>query len=115
MIGASGITYDPNGNATGQTALPIQSWTGNASLDALVNQVEARPAACAGDPTVLEFRKHLSAWEPVPEFLCLGRQSIRERHVPRCVTMGTDGHQHRHDDRDRLVAEYGKQAVGDAY
>ena len=29
VIGASGITYDSNGNATGQIALPIQSWTGN--------------------------------------------------------------------------------------
>ena len=30
VIGSSGITYDSQGRATGQTYLPIQSWTGNA-------------------------------------------------------------------------------------
>jgi hypothetical protein len=30
VIGSSGITYDPQGRATGQTVTPIQSWTGNA-------------------------------------------------------------------------------------
>jgi hypothetical protein len=29
VIGASGITYDDQGRADGQVALPIQSWTGN--------------------------------------------------------------------------------------
>jgi len=30
VIGSSGITYDSQGRATGQVALPTQSWTGNA-------------------------------------------------------------------------------------
>jgi hypothetical protein len=30
VIGASGTTYDQNGNVAGQTAMSIQSWTGNA-------------------------------------------------------------------------------------
>jgi len=30
VIGASGVTYDANGNATGQVPLPVYAWTGNA-------------------------------------------------------------------------------------
>ncbi len=39
VIGQSGITYDQNGNATGQMAMPIQSWTGNAYQVGSVDQV----------------------------------------------------------------------------
>jgi hypothetical protein len=41
VVGASGITYDNNGRATGQVGLPIQSWTGNAYTDGPVDQVVA--------------------------------------------------------------------------
>jgi hypothetical protein len=40
VIGYSGVTYDANGNATGQLgSLPTQSWTGNAYTDGPVQQV----------------------------------------------------------------------------
>lgn len=40
VIGASGLTYDNQGRATGQLGnLPIQSWTGNAYTDGPVQQV----------------------------------------------------------------------------
>ena len=47
VIGASGITYDSNGNATDQIGLPIQSWTGNGYTDGPVDQVVFTPTAYA--------------------------------------------------------------------
>jgi len=47
VIGQSGITYDQNGNATGQIKLPIESWTGNAYQLASVEQVAFAPVAFA--------------------------------------------------------------------
>jgi hypothetical protein len=41
VIGASGITYDSNGNASGETSLPTYSWTGAAYTDGPVNQIVA--------------------------------------------------------------------------
>jgi hypothetical protein len=43
VIGASGITYDSNGRATGQIAMPTQSWTGRAYTDGDVRQVVPTP------------------------------------------------------------------------
>jgi len=44
VIGASGTTYDQDGNVTGQLAsLPTQSWRGNSYTDGPVDQVAATP------------------------------------------------------------------------
>jgi hypothetical protein len=43
VIGQSGITYDQNGNATGQINRVTYSWTGNAYQDGPVTQVLAIP------------------------------------------------------------------------
>jgi hypothetical protein len=59
VIGASGTTYDQNGNVTGQVAMPTYSWTGNAYTDGPVDQVENTPpdydesytATAGGSPT----------------------------------------------------------------
>jgi hypothetical protein len=41
VIGQSGITYDSNGNATGQVAMPTYSWFGNAYQVGSVDQIAA--------------------------------------------------------------------------
>jgi len=43
VIGQSGISYDQNGNATGQTTPTTQSWLGYAYQDGPVTQVRAKP------------------------------------------------------------------------
>jgi len=43
VIGQSGITYDQNGSATGQTTPTTQSWLGYAYQDGSVTQVRAKP------------------------------------------------------------------------
>ncbi len=90
VIGTSGITYDANGNATGQLpSLPNQSWTGNGYqlLGTGVALVLTNPIAPATPP----------AWS----FLS-GNQSFNLT-SPFC-----------HDSRDQLIAEYGNYAVLDS-
>jgi len=43
VIGQSGITYDQNGNATGQVVMAAQSWTMNEYLDGPVTQLALNP------------------------------------------------------------------------
>ncbi len=43
VIGQSGITYDQNGSATGQTTLFTQSWLGNEYQDGPVTQRQSKP------------------------------------------------------------------------
>ena len=45
VIGASGTTYDANGNVTGQTVLPTFSWTGKAYQYGSTDQVADTPPA----------------------------------------------------------------------
>ena len=44
VIGQSGITYDQNGNATGQVGLYTQSWRGYMYTDGLAQRVSLRPS-----------------------------------------------------------------------
>ena len=61
VIGYSGITYDSNGNATGQIALPIQSWTGGESGIAYqygsVDQTAFTPAITYATPDFSSFSR----------------------------------------------------------
>jgi peptidase M15-like protein len=87
VIGASGITYDSNGNATGQLGtLPIQSWTGNAYTDGPVTRVAVPPVAVATPP----FWSIAGANQSTNETSPLCRNEI-----------------------DALVAEYGTNTVKD--
>ena len=88
VVGASGITYDNNGRATGQVGLPVQSWTANTYQYGSVEDTLAIPAAPATPP--------YSSFAGVNQSLNLTS--------PLC-----------HDSRDQLVAEYGNQSVGDIY
>jgi uncharacterized protein YjdB len=47
VIGASGITYDSTGNATGETVNPIGSWLGNSYQFGSIEQVASTPIAYA--------------------------------------------------------------------
>jgi hypothetical protein len=64
VIGQSGITYDQNGNATGQGPLYTQSWTYNLYQDGPVTQVAAMPALLA---TSWAFQLQKTAAKPLPD------------------------------------------------
>jgi N-acetylneuraminic acid mutarotase len=86
VIGISGTTYDSGGSATGQTANPNDAWTGNSYQLGSVDKTFSVPP----DRTVPPYWSSTGA-----------NQSVNSA-SPLC-----------HDDRDRLVTEYGYQVVGD--
>ena len=88
VIGIGGTTYDSNGNATGQTANPNDSWTGNTyQLGSVEKNLSIPP-----DRTAPPYWSSAHA-----------NQSLNDA-SPLC-----------YDRRDKLVAEYGGQSVGDVY
>jgi hypothetical protein len=88
VIGASGITYDSNGKATGQSGNPNQSWTGNSYQLGSIEQTVSVPATPA-TPSFWSFKSANQSSNNVS---------------PVCS-----------DDRDKLAAEYGKRTVLDSY
>ncbi len=81
------VTFDANGNSTGQMAgLPTQSWRGNEYQYGSIDRIFVAPSA--------------PATPPYASFL--GTNESSNNSSPLC-----------HDDRDKLVAEYGNQVVGD--
>jgi len=90
VVGASGTTYDANGNATGQVGMPIQSWTGEESESAYqygsVDQVPYAPPIMYAVPPSWSFANANQSGSKTSA-LC-------------------------HDDRDKLVAEYPKYNAG---
>ncbi len=71
VIGQSGITYDQNGNATGEMAsLPIQSWTGNIYQYGSVDQLAGIPVSlAAGFWSYLAFEVDPAAAQPLPDLV----------------------------------------------
>jgi hypothetical protein len=88
VIGVSGITYDSNGNATDQIAVPIQSWDQTTFQYGSVEETLAIPAA--------------PATPPYASFL--GANQSSNNTSPLC-----------HDDGDQLIKEYGDNVVLDSF
>jgi Peptidase M15 len=88
VIGGSGVTYDNDGRATGQTAMPIQSWTGITYQYGSVDHTATIPAAPATPPY----------WSLVGANQSLNSTS------PRCLNPS-----------DQIVAQYGQYTVLDAF
>ena len=90
VIGYSGITYDSNGNATGQIPTPIQSWTGGESGIAYqygsVDQTAFTPAITYATPDFSSFSRANQSGNGASA-LC-------------------------HDLRDQLITEYPKYGAG---
>ncbi len=90
VIGASGITYDSQGNATGQIISAIQSWTGGESGTAYqygsVDQVAFTPPIVYATPSFSSFA---------------GMNQSGNGTSALC-----------HDDRDKLIAEYPEYSAG---
>ena len=64
VIGQSGITYDQNGNATGQGPPYTQSWTYNKYQDGPLTQVAAMPTLLA---STWAFQLQTTAAKPLPD------------------------------------------------
>jgi len=90
VIGASGTTYDGNGNATGQISMPTQSWTGEESLSAY--QYGSVDQTAFPQPIIY-------AVPPFSSFA--GANQSGSKTSALC-----------HDDRDKLIAEYPKYSAG---
>jgi hypothetical protein len=90
VIGASGITYDSNGNATGQIPTPIQSWTGSETGSGYeygsVDQVAFTPPIIYAVPPFSSFA---------------GTNQSANGTSAVC-----------NDDRDKLITEYPKYNAG---
>jgi hypothetical protein len=88
FLGASGKIYDADGNVISQLpSMPIQSWTGNAYRSSPVTRIAFEPTSQATPPYASATDQNRSGSGTSP--LC-------------------------HDERDQLIAEYGKYGVLDS-
>jgi hypothetical protein len=88
VVGASGTTYDSNGNATGQFASPSESWTDNTYQLGSVEKTLSVPPGVATPP--------YSSF--------VGTNQSSNGTSPLC-----------HNQSDQIVAQYGQYAVFDSF